>query len=156
MAKPKLTTTSLGNRMRPGARHQYNDRQRCRRRAIRRLGLLAWHLLWLGGWNCVNCLFLASVQATCMGFFGLYGLVAALYTRLTLSTLLNCVGVGFQHGPYTNWQLGHNDRTGAPTLIDRYASFQVASMAIAASVTRKAFTNEAMLERLDRELSRES
>lgn len=29
-------------------------------------------------------------------------------------------------------------------------------MAIAASVTRKAFTNEAMLERLDRELSLES
>lgn len=82
--------------------------------------------------------------------------MAALSTRLTLSTVLNCVGVGFHHGPYANWQLGPNDRIGAPTLIDRYASFPVASLAIAASVTRKAFTNESMLERLDCELGLES
>ena len=34
-----------------------------------------------------------------MGFFGLYGSTAPLATTLTLATVLNCVGVGFQRGP---------------------------------------------------------
>lgn len=81
----------------------------------------------LGGWNYVNRLSLTTLQATGMGFFGLYGSVAALATTLTLATVLNCIGIGFQRGTHTNWQLVHNDGTGAPTLIDLGASFPVAS-----------------------------
>ena len=82
----------------------------------------------LGGWNYVNRLSLTTLQATGMGFFGLYGSVAALATTLTLATVLNCIGIGFQRGTHTNWQLVHNDATGAPTLTDLGASFPVASL----------------------------
>jgi len=82
----------------------------------------------LGGWNYVNRLSLTTLQATGMGFFGLYGSVAALATTLTLATVLNCIGIGFQRGTHSNWQLVHNDGTGAPTLIDLGASFPVASL----------------------------
>ncbi len=82
----------------------------------------------LGGWNYVNRLSLTTLQATGMGFFGLYGSVAALATTLTLSTVVNCIGIGFQRGTHANWQLVHNDGTGAPTLIDLGASFPVASL----------------------------
>ena len=82
----------------------------------------------LGGWNYVNRLSLTTLQATGMGFFGLYGSVAALATTLTLASVLNCIGIGFQRGTHTNWQLVHNDGTGAPTLIDLGASFPVASL----------------------------
>jgi len=82
----------------------------------------------LGGWNYVNRLSLTTLQATGMGFFGLYGSVAALATTLTLATVVNCIGIGFQRGTHTNWQLVHNDGTGAPTLIDLGASFPVASL----------------------------
>ncbi len=71
-----------------------------------------------------------------MGFFGLCGLVAALSTRLMLSTVQNCIWIGFQHEPYAIGPLGHNERTGATTLIDHDASFSVASTAITASVNR--------------------
>jgi len=66
-------------------------------------------------------------QATGMGFFGLYGSTAALATTLTLATVLNCVGIGFQRGTHANWQLVANDGTGAPTLTDMGASFAVAT-----------------------------
>jgi len=82
----------------------------------------------LGGWNYVNRLSLTTLQATGMGFFGLYGSVAALATTLTLATVLNCIGIGFQRGTHTNWQLVHNDATGAPTLTDLGASFPLASL----------------------------
>jgi len=41
--------------------------------------------------------------------------------------VLNCIGIGFQRGTHTNWQLVHNDGAGAPTLIDLGASFPVAT-----------------------------
>ena len=82
----------------------------------------------LGGWNYVNRLSLTTLQVTGMGFFGLYGSVAALATTLTLATVVNCIGIGFQRGTHANWQLVHNDGTGAPTLIDLGASFPVASL----------------------------
>jgi len=82
----------------------------------------------LGGWNYVNRLSLTTLQATGMGFFGLYGSTAALATTLTLATVINCIGIGFQRGTHANWQLVHNDGAGAPTLIDLGASFPVASL----------------------------
>uniref|UniRef100_UPI0040482C46 DUF2793 domain-containing protein n=2 Tax=Yoonia sp. TaxID=2212373 RepID=UPI0040482C46 len=82
----------------------------------------------LGGWNYVNRLSLTTLQATGMGFFGLYGSVAALATTLTLATVVNCVGIGFQRGTHANWQLVRNDGSGAPSLTDLGASFPVNSL----------------------------
>ena len=81
----------------------------------------------LGGWTFVTRLSLTTLQATGMGFFGLYGSTAALATTLTLATVLNCVGIGFQRGTHANWQLVANDGTGAPTLTDMGASFVIAT-----------------------------
>ena len=60
-------------------------------------------------------------------FFGLYGSTAALATTLTLSAVVSCVGIGFQRGTHTRWQLVTNDASGAPTLIDMGASFAIAT-----------------------------
>ena len=81
----------------------------------------------LGGWSYVNRLSMTTLQATGMGFFGLYGSTAALATTLTLATVVNCIGIGFQRGTHTNWQLVQNDGSGAPTLTDLGASFPVNS-----------------------------
>lgn len=81
----------------------------------------------LGGWTFVTRLSLTTLQATGMGFFGLYASTAALATTLTLATVLNCVGIGFQRGTHANWQLVTNDGTGAPTLTDMGASFAIAT-----------------------------
>jgi hypothetical protein len=62
-----------------------------------------------------------------MGFFGLYGSTAALATTLTLSAVVSCVGIGFQRGTHTRWQLVSNDASGAPTLTDMGASFAIAT-----------------------------
>lgn len=78
----------------------------------------------LGGWSYVTRLSLATLQATCMGFFGLYGSTLALATTLTLATVLNCIG--FQRGTHSNWQLVANDATGAPTLTDTGVPFAIA------------------------------
>ncbi len=67
----------------------------------------------LGGWTFVTQISLATLQATGMGFFGLYGSTAALATTLTLATVVNCVGIGFQRGTHTRWQIVHNDGSGA-------------------------------------------
>jgi hypothetical protein len=40
---------------------------------------------------------------------------------------LNCIGIGFQRGTHTRWQLVANDGTGAPTLTDMGASFAIAT-----------------------------
>jgi len=61
---------------------------------------------------------LKSLQGTGMGFFRLYGSTAALATTLTLAIAISCIGVGFQRGTHTRWQLVANDGTGAPTLAD--------------------------------------
>ena len=72
----------------------------------------------LGGWTFVTRISLATLQATGMGFFGLYGSTAALATTLTLSAVVNCIGIGFQRGTHTRWQIVHNDASGTPTLIN--------------------------------------
>jgi len=81
----------------------------------------------LGGWTFVTRISLTTLQASGMGFFGLYGSTAALATTLTLATVINCVGIGFQRGTHTRWQLVTNDGTGAPTLTDMGASFSIAT-----------------------------
>ena len=81
----------------------------------------------LGGFTYVNRLSLVTLQATGMGFFGLYGSTAALATTLTLAAVVNCIGIGFQRGTHTRWQLVANDGTGAPTLTDMGASFAIAT-----------------------------
>ena len=81
----------------------------------------------LGGWTFVTRLSLTTLQATGMGFFGLYGSTAALATTLTLAAVVNCIGIGFQRGTHTRWQLVANDGTGAPTQTDMGASFAIAA-----------------------------
>ncbi len=81
----------------------------------------------LGGWTFVTRISLTTLQATGMGFFGLYGSTAALATTLTLAAAINCIGIGFQRGTHTRWQLVTNDGTGAPTLTDMGASFGIAT-----------------------------
>jgi hypothetical protein len=81
----------------------------------------------LGGWTFVTRISLTTLQATGMGFFGLYGSTAALATTLTLATAINCIGIGFQRGTHTRWELVTNDGTGAPTLTDMGASFGIAT-----------------------------
>ena len=39
----------------------------------------------------------------------------------------SCVGIGFQRGTHTRWQLVTNDASGAPTLTDMGASFAIAT-----------------------------
>ncbi len=81
----------------------------------------------LGGWTFVTRISLTTLQATGMGFFGLYGSTAALATTLTLAAAINCIGIGFQRGTHTRWQLVANDGTGAPTLTEMGASFGIAT-----------------------------
>ena len=81
----------------------------------------------LGGWTFVTRISLTTLQATGMGFFGLYGSTAALATTLTLAAAINCIGIGFQRGTHANWQLVANDGTGAPTLTDLGAAFAIAT-----------------------------
>jgi hypothetical protein len=80
----------------------------------------------LGGWTFVTRISLTTLQATGMGFFGLNGSTAALATNLALAAVINAVGIGFQRGTHTNWQVVTNDGTGAPTLTDMGAPFAVA------------------------------
>ena len=70
---------------------------------------------------------LNALQATGMAFFGLYGATGALATTLTLSAVISCIGIGFQRGTHTRWQLVTNDASGAPTLVDMGASFAIAT-----------------------------
>ena len=81
----------------------------------------------LGGWTFVTRLSMTTLQATGMGFFGLYGSIAALAVNLTLAAVINAVGIGFQRGTHANWQLVTNDGTGAPTLTDMGAPFAIAT-----------------------------
>jgi hypothetical protein len=81
----------------------------------------------LGGWTFVTRISLATLQATGMAFFGLYGSTAALATTLTLSAVVTCIGIGFQRGTQTRWQLVTNDASGSRTLVDWGASFAIAT-----------------------------
>ena len=62
-----------------------------------------------------------------MAFFGLYGSTGALATTLALSDVVSAVGIGFQRGSHTRWQLVTNDASGVPTLVDMGASFAIAT-----------------------------
>jgi hypothetical protein len=55
----------------------------------------------------------------------LYGSPPALATTLTLAAAINCIGIGFQRGTHTRWQMVANDGTGAPTLTDMGTSFGI-------------------------------
>ena len=95
VATPTLTTTGLADSMR-----RWRVTSAATASAVaeeRSAGWVCWrgNAEGLGGWNYVNRLSLTTVQATGMGFFGLYGSIAALATTLTLATVLNCIGIGF-------------------------------------------------------------
>jgi len=53
----------------------------------------------LGCWTFVTRISLTTLQATGMGFFGLYGSIAALATTLTLATVINCIGKASSAAP---------------------------------------------------------
>ena len=81
----------------------------------------------LGGFTYVNRLSLTTLQPTGMGFFGLMGSTAALATTLTLSAVVNAIGIGFQRGTHANWQIAHNSGSGSPSLINLGSDFPVDS-----------------------------
>ena len=95
----------------------------------------------LGGWKYINRVSLNTVQPTGMAFFGLYGATTALAATLTLDSVVNCIGIGFQRGTHANWQLVHNDSSGAPTLIDLGAGFPVVSTTNVLTLTIAAAPN---------------
>lgn len=81
----------------------------------------------VGGFTYVNRLSLTTVQADSTAFFGLLGTTGALSTTavLTDATFVNAVGIGFSRATDTNWQIIHNDASGAPTQIDLGANFPI-------------------------------
>jgi hypothetical protein len=81
----------------------------------------------LGGFTYVNRVTLDTLRPTGMGFFGLIGSTAALAPTLTLASVVNAIGIGFQRGTHANWQIVHNSGSGAPTLINLGGSFPVDS-----------------------------
>ncbi len=78
-----------------------------------------------------------------MGFFGLYGSTVALATTFTLSAVVNRIGIGFQLGTHTSWQLVQNDGSAAPSLTDLGANFPVSSMTNILTLTIAASPNDA-------------
>ena len=126
-ATPTLATTNLSTSMR---RWRMTSAATAGAAAEERsAGWVCWrgNAEGLGGFTYVNRLSMVTLQATGMGFFGLIGSVAALSTTLTLSAVVNALGIGFERGTHANWQIVHNDGTGAPTLIDLGAGYPVAS-----------------------------
>ena len=81
----------------------------------------------LGGWNFITRISLQALQVTGMGFFGLHNSSAAFATTTTLASIISAIGIGYQRGTHTNWQLVTNDAAGAPTLTDMGASFVIAT-----------------------------
>jgi hypothetical protein len=81
----------------------------------------------LGGWTCVRRISPTTLQATGMGFFGLYGSTVAVAATLTLAAAIHCIGIGFQRSTHTRCQLVANDGTGAPTLTEMGTSFGIAT-----------------------------
>lgn len=59
---------------------------------------------------------LTTIQSTGIAFYGLYGSTAPLATKRTHLAANNCIGIGFQRGTHTRWQLVANDASGEPTL----------------------------------------
>jgi hypothetical protein len=83
-----------------------------------------------GGFTLAMRFATATLAATGMGFFGLLGSAAALPVTQTLAALTNCLGIGFQRGTHTSWQLVSNDGAGAPTLVDLGAGFPMGAYPI--------------------------
>jgi hypothetical protein len=126
-ATPALATTNLSTSMR-----RWRMTSAATADAVaeeRSAGWVCWrgNAEGLGGFTYVNRLSLTTLQATGMGFFGLLGSTAALATTLLLSAVVNAIGIGFQRGTHTNWQIVHNSGSGAPTLIDLGSDFPVNS-----------------------------
>ncbi len=126
-ATPTLATTNLSSSMR-----RWRMTSAATAGAVaeeRSAGWVCWrgNAEGLGGFTYVNRLSMVTLQPTGMGFFGLIGSVAALSTTLTLSAVVNALGIGFERGTHANWQIVHNDGGGTPTLIDLGAGFPVAS-----------------------------
>ncbi|MFV0301691.1 MAG: DUF2793 domain-containing protein [Paracoccus sp. (in: a-proteobacteria)] len=124
---PALTTASLSTSMR---RWRMTSAATAGAAADERsAGWVCWrgNAEGLGGFTCVNRLSLVTLQSTGMGFFGLIGSTGALSTTLTMSAVANALGIGFEMGTHANWQIVHNDGSGAPSLIDLGPGFPVAS-----------------------------
>jgi hypothetical protein len=83
-----------------------------------------------GGFTFIARISLATLQATGMGFFGLLPSTLALATTLTVAGMTNVIGFGFQRGSDTNWQVIHNDGSGAPTKVDCGSGFPVGTDAL--------------------------
>ena len=81
----------------------------------------------LGGFTYTNRISLVTLQTGAVAYFGLSASTAAFATTQTIAALTNCIGFGFTNGTNANWQLVHNDATGAPTLTDLGANFPVGS-----------------------------
>ena len=81
----------------------------------------------LGGFNFMARISLQAMQVAGMGFFGLHNSSAAFATTTALSSITSAIGIGYQRGTHTNWQLVTNDAVGAPTLTDMGASFAIAT-----------------------------
>ncbi len=124
---PALTTASLSTSMR---RWRMTSAATAGSAADERsAGWICWrgNAEGLGGFTYVNRLSLVTLQPTGMGFFGLIGSTGALATTLTMSAVVNALGIGFELGSHANWQIVHNDGSGAPSLIDLGPGFPVAS-----------------------------
>jgi len=96
----------------------------------------------LGGFTYVNRLSLVTLRATSVAYFGLLASTAALSTTQTIAALVNCIGIGFTNGTDTNWQLLHNDASGAPTATDMGANFPVSSTTNVYTLTIRASAND--------------
>ena len=79
----------------------------------------------LGGFTYTNRLSLVTLQPAARAFFGLLRLTTALPTTQAITALVDCIGIGFTNGTDTNWQLLHNDASGAPTATDMGSDFPV-------------------------------
>ena len=77
----------------------------------------------LGSWTFVTRISKTTLQATGMGFFGIYGSTAALATTLTLATVVSCIG--FLRGTHTGRQRVTDNATVAPMLTDMALYFQL-------------------------------
>jgi flagellin-like hook-associated protein FlgL len=127
VSTPGLAATSLATSMR---RWRLTSAAVVDSAADQRSGVFAcWrgNAAGLGGWTFVTRISLSTLQATGMAFFGLYGSTAAFATTLALSAVVSCIGIGFQRGTHTRWQLVTNDASGMPTLVDMGASFAIAT-----------------------------
>ena len=82
----------------------------------------------LGGFTMIDRISLAITPALVRCFFGLHSSTGTLATTTNPQALINLLGIGFNEGIDTNWQILHNDGAGVPTKVDLGASFPVTSL----------------------------